>query len=122
MRTETPSKLPMTCPVCSSAVRFFDLKSGRCQACSTKICLPKRYYRVHGLLALIVTIVFVVETFSTVLTSPASFSRVMLWLLMICVINLSSFLLFLIVSFRMFPPVVERLYANDEIIVLRLDE
>jgi len=41
---------------------------------------------------------------------------------MICVINLSSFLLFLIVSFRMFPPVVERLYANDEIIVLRLDE
>jgi hypothetical protein len=46
----------------------------------------------------------------------------MLWLLMIFVISLTSFFVIGFLSLIMFPPAVDRLYANDDITVLRLDE
>jgi hypothetical protein len=46
----------------------------------------------------------------------------MLWLLMIFAVNIASILLINFVSYRMFPPVVKSLHANDDIAVLRLDE
>jgi hypothetical protein len=122
MGTVTPRKTPITCPACSRAVRSRDIKAGRCPACNTKICIPKTYYRSSKLLSLIVTILFIVETFSTFFTSPASFPLVMLWLLMIFAVNIASILLINFVSYRMFPPVVKSLHANDDIAVLRLDE
>jgi hypothetical protein len=46
----------------------------------------------------------------------------MLWLLMIFVVNIASLLLITFISYRMFPPAVSGLHANDDITVLRLDE
>ena len=120
--TESPKRASMACPACSRALGFVDLRRGRCWWCETRICIPKAYYRSISVTATVVTIVFIVMTFSTFFTSPASFPLVMLWLLLIYVVFFCSLWLGVFVSFRVFPPVVERLYANDVITRLRLDD
>lgn len=122
MRTKKETSVPMTCPACSRPVRFLDIKAGRCPVCSTRICVPKAYYRPIQVLSVVITIAFIVETFSTFFTSPASFPLVMLWFVMILVVFFCTVLLGTFVWYLMFPPPIERLYANDKITVLRLDE
>ena len=112
----------MTCPACLRAVRFLDIRAGRCPVCSTRICVPKAYFRPIQVLSVVITILFVAETFSIFFKSPASFTLVMLWLALILVVCICSLFLGAFASYRMFPPPIERLYANDEITVLRLDE
>ena len=113
---------PMTCPECSRAVCFLDVKAGRCPMCSTRICIPYAYFRSVKVLGVVITIVFVVETFSTFLTSPASVPLFTLWLVLILMVCWGSAFLLGLVSLKMFPPCVERVHANDKITVLHLDE
>ncbi len=122
MSTAKTRVILMTCPECTRAVRRLDIRAGRCPACSTKICIPKAYYRPIQILGVVVTIVFIVRTFSIFFTSPASFPLVMLWFVLILVVLYCSLWLGLFVSCRMFPPTLKRLHANDAITVLRLDE
>jgi hypothetical protein len=48
--------------------------------------------------------------------------RCTLWLLMIFVVNIVSVLLITLISYRMFPPAVSGVHANDDITILRLGE
>jgi hypothetical protein len=122
MTNGTPASTPMTCPACMRAVRPRDIKAGRCSACNARICIPRTYYRRPRILSLIVTVFFIVETFSTFFTSPASFPLVMFWFVLIFVVNVASLFLFVFVSFRLFPPEVKGAHANDDIAVLRLGD
>ena len=116
------ARRPLTCPSCSRSIGFLDLRQGRCRWCDTKICIPKAYYRPIQLSAVIITLIFVVGTFSTFFTSPASFSLVMLWFVLIFVVHICAMWLLAFVYFRISPPVVERVYAYDNITRLRLDD
>lgn len=112
----------MTCPACSRAVRVVDVRVGRCPACGTRICILKAYYRPIQVSGVVITIAFIVGTFSTFFTSPASFPLVMLWLVLILIVLCGSLWLGAFISYRIFPPSLTGLHANDEITVLCLDE
>ena len=115
-------RVPMTCPQCRRAIRFLDVKKGRCPSCEIKLCVPKTYFRPAHVLAIVVTVVILVRTFSTFVKSPASFPLVMLWLLMLVSVRASLTLLFSVVSMFISPPTMEPPHANDDITVLRLHD
>jgi hypothetical protein len=122
MRPDKLRLTPMTCPECLRAVGFHDLRVGRCSACGTRICVPRSYYRPIQISSVVVTILLIVVTFSTFFTSPASFPLVMLWFLLMLVFFCCSLGIGAFVFYRIFPPYLDRLYSNDRVTVLRLDE
>jgi hypothetical protein len=73
-------------------------------------------------MAFVITILFIVETFSTFFTSPASFLLVMLWLFLIDVVLVCSAGLLSFFTSRLFPPVIGSVYENDAITRLRLGD
>lgn len=117
-----PKQTPLTCPACSKAVWRTDIKAGRCHTCNVDICVPKKYYRLPNFISVAVTIVFIVATFSTFFTSPANFALVMFWLLLILAVRSGSIFFTALFLHLFYPPVIERLYANDVIITLRLSD
>jgi len=122
METEPPKQPAMKCPACSRSLTFVDLRRGRCPWCDTRICIPKTYYRPVQVSAVVITLAFIATTFSTFFTSPASFPLVMLWFLLIFLVCICGLWIGAFVSFRVSPPVIERVYANDEMTRLRLDD
>src|SRR5438876_566381 len=101
------------CPRCQSVVRFLDvLKRGQCSSCKTRLCLPKAHFLIPRICGLLLGVVFVVETYSRVLTSPASFPLVMAWILVVAIVAITAQLLFMLLWFVLRPPRVDFVHAN----------
>jgi predicted membrane protein len=64
----------------------------------------------------------VVKTFSHFVKSPANFGLVMLWLVLVFLCFYVSFRVLIIVWLLVFPPQIEKIYANDSITKLRLSD
>jgi hypothetical protein len=63
-----------------------------------------------------------IETFPRFFTSPASFPLVLLWFgLLLAVASVTSFF-FAILAHRLSPSTIQKLYANDDLTRLRLDD
>lgn len=119
MDAETPKRRSMRCPGCSRSLGIADVSRGRCWWCETKICIPKTYFGPAVVSAIFITIGFIVTTFSTFIKS---FPLTMLWALLLFLVLNCSFWIGVLVSLLVSPPIIERIYANDEITRLRLDD
>jgi hypothetical protein len=116
----------LLCPECHRQLLFTNVKQGSCPYCNTKICIPKGFSRPAGLIGAIAVIVFLIETYRTMLAPPpdtfTNFAVFMLWFVIMFVVFLATTFLSSYVLILLFPPVVERAYANDTFTSLRLDE
>src|SRR5580700_10464430 len=93
-----------TCPQCKGIVEFSDVRLGRCPHCSARICVPRRYYRPASIATCIFTILVIAKTGGSVWTSPAVFSYVMLWMVLMFVVFIGALVVFSRIWMLMFSP------------------
>lgn len=110
------------CPECNDVVEFRDVRRERCRHCGTKICIPKAYFRPASIGACLFTLITIVSTGGYVWVSPPVFSYLMLWLVAMLATFLVALFACVWVWWRISPPPVERIHANDTVTRLRLDD
>jgi hypothetical protein len=65
---------------------------------------------------------FFIESYNRVLAPPANFGVALLWIVALFAVAMVIIFLSDLVLIFFFPPVVERVYANDMFTTLRLDD
>lgn len=119
------SRRALSCPECHRELRYSYVKQGTCPYCKTKICIPKSYSRPGAAVGIVAAVFFLIETYRIMLApspdTPTNFLLFMLWFAVMFAVFLGATFLSDLALIFLFPPVVERAYANDTFTSLRLD-
>jgi uncharacterized paraquat-inducible protein A len=110
------------CPECNRQLRYSVVKAGTCPHCKTKICIPKSWSRPGAVAGAIAAIWFVDVSYGRVWAPPVNGVVSLLWMVAVFAVFMAVTFLSGLVLIFFFPPVVERIYANDTYTTLRLDD